>query len=148
MNKASHDREVRSLGYSAAGVDFQIEHTSAAQNKVADVLSRMPVGAPESPPSDDPAVFLFGVVVASKWYFTLCQQGGVSLRGLFEAAAASPDGAEGSYGRLILKKGVLYRVNPGKGRRFTVAVPTELVSRVMRVRKEVTWGRRRRWRSS
>lgn len=95
--------------------DFVISHVSAAQNKVADCLSRSPTDPPEATVPDEPAVYLFEKAVTPKRYFALCQQGDATLRALFDQASATPDGVDSRYGRLILKKGVLYQVNPGRG---------------------------------
>ena len=48
-------------------------------------------------------------------------------RKLFEGAAANPNGFE----KLVKKKGLLYNVNPGRGRRLRFVVPSAFRRKVL-----------------
>ena len=74
-----------------------------------------------------PTSRLFDVAVAPKRYFVLCQQGDLSLRKLL----ANPNVFESHHGTLIMKKGVLYNVNPGRRRRLRFVVPSAFRRKIL-----------------
>ncbi len=104
--------------------DFSISHVKGSQNVVADALSREPVCDSPLPCNESFPVYTLDPSRLPSREFALCQQGDRSLNPIFMRVLASPQGVRLKEGQFILRRRVLLQVNPDRGRKHRLVVPS------------------------